>query len=53
MMKFSDIICCQFKHSWMSYGVVFEALAMSKTIMTYRDDNLYKKNIKIYIQYST
>ncbi len=47
MMKFSDIICCQFKHSWFSYGVIFEALAMSKTIMTYRQDYLYKKKYKI------
>ena len=47
MMRFSDIICCQFKHSWFSYGVIFEALAMSKTIMTFRDDSLYKKKYKI------
>ncbi len=47
MMKFSDIICCQFKNSWFSYGVIFEALAMSKTVMTFRDDNLYKKKYKI------
>jgi len=47
MMKFSDIICCQFKHSWLSYGVVFEALAMAKTIMTFRDDSFYKKKYKI------
>lgn len=46
MMKLSDIICCQFKHSWLSYGVVFEALSMSKTIMTFRDDKLYKKKYK-------
>ena len=46
MMKLSDIICCQFKHSWFSYGVIFEALAMSKIVMTYRKDNLYKKNYK-------
>ncbi|RPG55929.1 MAG: hypothetical protein CBD95_005305 [Flavobacteriales bacterium TMED235] len=47
MMKFSDIICCQFKNSWLSYGVIFEALAMSKTIMTFRDDNYYKKKYKV------
>ena len=46
MMKQSDIICSQFKHSWLSYGVVFEALAMSKIVMTYRNDNLYKKKYK-------
>ena len=46
MMKQSDIICCQFKNSWLSYGVVFEALAMAKIVMTYRNDNLYKKRYK-------
>ena len=46
MMKLSDIVCTQFKNSWLSYGVIFEALAMSKIVMAYRNDNLYKKNYK-------
>lgn len=33
-----DVVCGEFEHSWLSSGVHFEALTLSKPIIAYRDD---------------
>lgn len=42
-MSISDIVAGEFRNSWFTYGVVFESMALSKPVMHYRDDNLYKE----------
>lgn len=41
-ISLSDIVAGEFRNSWFVYGVVFEAMALSKPIMHYREDSLYK-----------
>ena len=38
----ADIVCSEFVHSWLTGGVIFEALAMSRPLLGYRDDALYQ-----------
>lgn len=38
----SDVICGEFMNSWLASGVIYEALAMAKPMLGYRNDNLYK-----------
>ena len=33
-----DVVCGEFEHSWLSSGVYFEALTLSKPIIAYRND---------------
>ena len=33
-----DVVCAEFEHSWLSSGVHFEALTLSKPIIAYRGD---------------
>jgi hypothetical protein len=37
----ADMIAAEFVHSWMTGGVLYEALVASKPILGYRDDDLY------------
>lgn len=37
----SDIVAGEFRNSWFTYGVVFEAMAAAKPVMHYRNDALY------------
>jgi glycosyltransferase involved in cell wall biosynthesis len=39
---YSDIVCGEFTNSWMTGGVLYEALVSRKPILAYRDDQLYK-----------
>lgn len=41
-ISLSDIVAGEFRNSWFTYGVVFEAMALSKPVMHYREDSLYK-----------
>lgn len=41
-MSLSDIVAGEFRNSWFTYGVVFEAMALAKPVMHYRDDKLYE-----------
>jgi glycosyltransferase involved in cell wall biosynthesis len=38
----ADVICAEFEYSWLSSGVVYEALAMAKPILGFRNDELYR-----------
>jgi hypothetical protein len=40
-MKYSDIVAGEFHRSWLTYGVVIEALMSRKIVMQYRNDSLY------------
>ena len=42
VMKFSDLICGEYIHSWRSGGVFYEALLSKKILLTYRDENKYE-----------
>lgn len=37
----ADVVCAEFEHSWIASGILYEALAMAKPILAYRDDALY------------
>jgi hypothetical protein len=37
----ADIVCSEFEHSWLSGGVLYEAMVMEKPIVGFRDDRLY------------
>lgn len=39
---YSDIVAGEFKNSWLTYGVIYESLAMAKPILHNRNDELYK-----------
>jgi glycosyltransferase involved in cell wall biosynthesis len=39
----ADMVAAEFVHSWMTGGVLYEALVASKPILTYRDDALYQQ----------
>ena len=38
----SDIVAGEFGHSWLVYGVVYEAMAMGKPILHHRQDKYYQ-----------
>jgi hypothetical protein len=40
-ISLSDVVAGEFRNSWFTYGVVFEAMVLSKPVMHYRDDSLY------------
>jgi hypothetical protein len=40
-MSLCDIVAGEFRNSWFTYGVVFEAMALAKPVMHYREDKLY------------
>ncbi|MBT1700918.1 glycosyltransferase [Fulvivirgaceae bacterium PWU4] len=42
-MSLSDVVAGEFRNSWFTYGVVFEAMALAKPVMHYREDSLYKE----------
>lgn len=44
----ADIACAEFENSWTTSGVIYEALAMSKPILAYRDDSLYSGQRELY-----
>lgn len=41
-LAMADIACAEFENSWIASGVLYEALAMGKPILAYRDDALYR-----------
>lgn len=40
----SDIGAGEFNMSWLSYGVIYEIMAMGKPVMHFRDDSLYSES---------
>ena len=38
----ADMVAAEFEHSWMTSGVLYEALVASKPILAYREDKLYR-----------
>lgn len=38
----ADVVCGEFKNSWLTCGVVNETLAMGKPLLHFRNDNLYQ-----------
>lgn len=42
-LRHADIVCAEFQHSWLSSGVIYEALAMGVPLLGYRNDDLYTK----------
>lgn len=38
----ADIVCGEFQHSWMTSGVLYEALALGKPILAWREDTAYR-----------
>lgn len=40
-LKYSDVVCAQFANSWMTSGVLYEALVLGKPILAWRDDAYY------------
>ncbi len=41
-LELVDLVACEFEISWLGGGTLYEALAMGKPIMQYRDDQLYE-----------
>jgi glycosyltransferase involved in cell wall biosynthesis len=41
-LSLTDVAACEFAHSWLGGGVVFEAMALGKPAMQFRDDTLYQ-----------
>lgn len=41
-ISLSDVVAGEFKNSWFTYGVVFEAMVSGKPVMHYREDSLYE-----------
>jgi hypothetical protein len=48
MIFFCDIVAGEFKNSWFSYGVVYEAMCMKKPIMHHRNNSLYSNKNSLY-----
>lgn len=48
-LKLADIVCAEFEKSWMTSGVLYEALVLGKPILAWRDDDYYRSRYpKIY-----
>jgi hypothetical protein len=43
-MMNADIVCGEFKNSWLTCGVVNEALVLGKPLLHFRDDKLYSND---------
>lgn len=51
-LKFVDLVCGSFKHSWLQNGVLTEGMAAAKPILTYRDDSSMTEYPKLYPIYN-
>jgi len=40
-LNLADIVCGEFEHNWMAGGVLYEALALGKPLLAWRDDDPY------------
>ncbi|MBS1772954.1 MAG: glycosyltransferase family 4 protein [Bacteroidetes bacterium] len=43
LVRSVDLCCGEFNHSYLTFGTVVEAMLMRKTVITYRQDDLYTK----------
>lgn len=41
-LNLADIVCAEFEKSWMTSGVLYEALVLGKPILAWRDDDYYR-----------
>jgi glycosyltransferase involved in cell wall biosynthesis len=44
-LSLADIATGEFHHSWLACGTIYEALAMAKPLLHYRDDRLYEGRV--------
>ena len=44
-LKLCDLVCGEFKHSWVGSGVIYEALVSEKPLLAYRNDSLYHDDL--------